>query len=84
MPTVVELLRVERSEQAKARRSSAAGIWLKVLVAYQRDVTFSVESHPNSEPYPIVAMLLGFSSLFARKNFDYAKRKRFSPLRMTG
>ncbi len=32
------------------------------------------KSHPNSLPYPIVASLLGFSSLFARKNFDYENR----------
>ena len=41
------------------------------------------KSHPNSFGDPIVALLLGFVSLFAQQNFDYAKRKRFSSLRMT-
>ena len=43
------------------------------------------KSHPNFLPYPIVAIAPRFC-LFASlnpQNFDYAKRKRFSPLRMT-
>jgi hypothetical protein len=43
------------SEQAEARAVRRCGIWLEISVACLRDVTFSVESHPNSLPYPIVA-----------------------------
>ena len=74
MPTEVELLRVERSEQAKARAFWRSGIWLKILVAFQRDGTFPVKSHSNFKPYPFVALLLGFAPLFTSQNFDYENR----------
>jgi hypothetical protein len=53
------------------------------LGGFLKGCNIPLTSHPNSFRDPIVATLLGFSSLLARKNFDYAKRKRFSPLRMT-
>ena len=76
MPTEVELLRVERSEQAKARGLSRSGIWLKISVAYQRKVTFTVASHQNSKPYPIVALLLGFASDRRRKRLTPSTKLR--------
>ena len=65
MPTVVELPRVERSEQAKSKKTLrvSAGIWLEISVACRRDVAFAVESHPNSAPYPIVAIAPRFCSV---------------------
>ena len=44
------------SEQAKPRATRRSGIWLNVSVACLLDVTFVAESHPNSKPYPIVAI----------------------------
>ena len=50
------------SEQAKARGLSRSGIWLQILVACGWNVTFVKAGHPNSLPYPFVALLLGFVS----------------------
>ena len=36
------------SEQAKARGFSRSGIWLKISVAFHRNVTFASASHQNS------------------------------------
>ena len=51
----VELLRVERSEQAKARATRRSGISFKISVAFWWDVTLPLKSHLNSLPYPFVA-----------------------------
>ena len=56
MPTEVELLRVERSEQAKAQGVAVAGYGLKSRWLAKENVTFAVGSHPTSKPYPIVAI----------------------------
>ena len=71
---------------AKAQAFGRSGIWLQISVACYRNVTFVAESHQNSKPYPFVAIAPRFC-LFASlnpQNFDCAKRKRFSSLRMTG
>ena len=87
---VVELLRVERSEQAKARAVRRSGIWLKISVACQRNVTFSVASHQNSQPYPIVAFAprfcIGSSSTahsLNKTSTSVGGRTRRPALRMT-
>ena len=46
MPTEVELLRVERKRTSRSARRSRSGIWLKILVACQRNVT-SVQKPPK-------------------------------------
>ena len=72
----VELLRVERSEQAESKKHFVfpQGYGLKSRWLSKRNVTFTVVSHPNSKPYPFVALLLGFAPLFTPQNFDCANR----------
>ena len=53
---------------AKARGIFAeAGYGLKSRWLFVVNVTFAETSHPNSEPYPFVALLLGFVSDRRRK-----------------
>ena len=77
-------------EQAKARAFWRSGIWLKISVACQRNVTFTVESHGDFEPYPFVAFAprfcIGSSPRAAHslnKTSTTQTALRFSSLRMT-
>ena len=45
----------ERVARKKREAFSRCGISFKISVACQRNVTFTVESHPKSNPYPFVA-----------------------------
>ena len=75
MPTEVELLRVERSEQAKVQGVAAAGYgykfrWLATGMLH------GYKSYPNSEPYPFVAVAPRFCSVL-----HSAKLRLRQPLR---
>ena len=66
VPTEVELLRVERSEQAKARSEATKGYGNAFWWLYTAKVTFPLERHRNFKPYPAAATPCAFTSLFAR------------------
>ena len=74
-PTEVELLRVERSEQAKVQGVAAAGYGLKFWWLAM-GMLHRYKSHPNSEPYPIVAIAPRFCSVI-----HSAKLRLQKPLR---
>ena len=63
VPTEVELLRVERSEQAKVQGVAAAGYGLKFRWL-ATGMLHRFKSYPNSEPYPFVAVAPRFCSVF--------------------
>ena len=52
--------------------------WLAYWMLHLLQKATQIPSH-----IPSSLSLLGFASLLTPQNFDYAKRKRFSPLRMT-
>ena len=74
-PVILSLSNFHRvKNEVKAQNAKAVcGISFKSWVACLPDVTFVAESHQNSLRDPFVARLLGFSSLLAQKNFDYAQ-----------
>ena len=77
--------RSRRRSNTKPRSECDEGIWLGVWVTFYRKCYIPLVSHQNLEPYPASAKASHFC-LFASLNpqkFDCAKRKRFSPLRMT-
>ena len=81
----VELLRVERMRTSRsARHFCRSGIWLKISVAYQRNVT-SVQKPPKLRAISLRrfgALVLPRSSL--GKTSTAKTASRFSSLRMTG
>ena len=64
------------SEQAEARGYCRSGIWLQISVACLLNVTFVKASHPNSKPYPFVALLLGFVSDRRRRRLTPSTKLR--------
>ena len=77
------------SEQAKVRGFSRSRIWFKISVAYHRNVT-SVQKPPKLVAISlrrfgalVLYRIVAASGSLPQQNFDYAKRRRFSPLRMT-
>ena len=83
----VELLRVERSEQAEARSESDEGIWLGVLVAFFHKCNIPLASHRDLQPYPasakslaVLHRIVAASGSLPQQNFDCAL---CAPLRMT-
>ena len=78
---VVELSPSE--ERGESARRSRSGIWLKISVTCRRNVTFSVESHPNSFRDPIVAFAPRFCSVIHSAKLRLQNRGAIFSLRMT-
>ena len=78
---VVEVLRVERSEQAKPRSDSDEGIWLGALVAFFHKCNISIASHRDLQPYPasakslaVLYRIVAASGSLPQQNFDFGRR----------
>ena len=69
----VELLRVERSEQAEAQGVAAAGSRNESRWLFKGMLHLLWQATKIRSEIPSSLSLLGFSSLFARKNFDSAQ-----------
>ena len=82
----VEVLRVERSEQAKPRSECDEGIWLGVLVAFFHKCNIPLASHRDLQPYPasakslaVLYRIVAASGSLPQQNFDFGRRSYTPP-----
>ena len=67
--------------EVKSRRQSAAGIWLKISVAYQRNVTSIQKATQTPSHIPSSHSLLGFVSDRRRERLTPSTKLRLRALR---